>query len=324
MSPDQFQLNDIISFSIIPEYDENNHSNFSLSYYNLFFDECENVEENSAFNVSRLMTTLVGRKRLTFITVKSLKMIFSSALKNLNKIFKTENHKEEFYSQLVKYCDEKIQLVSSFLIEKIYDTSQEMLLTNPFLVDYFIDYISIDDYRKYYPVDDEDAFHFKNRSKRYKIDSHEYLVKFSTKRLEILYKELLKIPKMDMIFIKKPSSYHIHGNNELMTQLSNYQKSFAPNAFSDFIMKPHNIDWIFVFFSIDHDVSSFFTGTNFKETEDELSQKYQVRDESCFFVVFNDIVLCDMYRIHLSNLQFSEASVSDECHHSLLFSYRAS
>lgn len=89
-------------------------------------------------------------------------------------------------------------------------------------------------------------------------------------------------------------------------------------------MKPHNIDWIFVFFSIDHDVSSFFTGKDFQEAEDELSRRYQFRDESGFFVVFNDIVLCDMYSIYLSNLQFSEASVSDEYHHSLLFSYRAS
>lgn len=78
----QTKLSDIMKFLGIPDYDENNHSNPSLSYYLLYFDESEDVDENTMFNISKLMMTLKGRKRLSFITLKSLKMIFSLALKN--------------------------------------------------------------------------------------------------------------------------------------------------------------------------------------------------------------------------------------------------
>lgn len=323
MSPVQIRVDDVINFSRNSSYDIYHHCNSSLAYYLLFFDNMQNIGEDSNFSISRLISSLQGENRLPFITTKSLKIIFSSALKNLTKIFNSENPKGKLYSRLVAYnqnSQEKTPLSANFLIEKIYDSSREILLKNPFLIDDFMDYISIEDYQLYYPVDEEDRNFFIKQE----VNSHGYLVKFSTQKLTILLEKLLEIPKMDMIFIQKPSNYLVYGDKDLIIEHKKYKKSFSQSPFSDFIRKPSNIDWIFVFFSVDQKITSFFDDSIFSETKDLIIHQKLSKDEKCLFIVFNDIILCDLYRIHLFNLNFVQFSVSDEYNDSLLFSYRNS
>lgn len=74
---------------------------------------------------------------------------------------------------------------------------------------------------------------------------------------------------------------------------------------------------------MERDLSSFFSASQFSETENTMIELFSVpANGKCFFVVFNDVVLCDMYRINLSNLRYVEDSVTDYYCHSLLFSYK--
>lgn len=327
MSPFQIRANDVINFSGNPGYDEIHHLNSSLAYYLLFNDRIQNIEADSIFSISKLITSLEGEKRLPFITIKSLKKIFSNAIKNIDKIFHSENTKEELFSQLIVYnrsSKNKTLLSSNYIIEKIYDSSREILLKNQFLVDEFMDYISIEDYQKYYTVDDKDKNYFMDREEDDKINSHEYLVKFSTQKLTTLYEKLLEIPQMDMIFLKNPSNYLVYGSSDLIIAHKKYKKSFATSPFSEFIRKPSNIDYIFVFFSVDQNINNYFEDSSFSETKNIIIRDKLSSNEKCLFIVFNDIVLCDMYRIHLINQKFIQDSISDKYYHSLLFSYKRS
>lgn len=321
MSPFQIRTDEIIHFLGCPYYDETNHLNASLGYYLLYWDKSRKLENGSKYTLSNLMISLQGHERLPFITIKALKTIFSNAIKNLDKIFNNDKPELMFYSQMVDYYKQaQNRLCSCYLIEKIYDSSRELLLKNPNLVDYYLEFISFDDYTKYYQVDENDQIYFQS-----KIESHKYLVNFSTQKLTQLYEKLLEVTNMKMIFIKKPFHFHVYGSSNLIEEHREYQKVFTETSFSSFIKNPHDVNWIFVFFSIEKDLSSFFSDSQFLDTENQIIEHFSVpANGKCFFIVFNDIVLCDMYRINLSNLKYVEDWVTDRYYHSLLFSYKNS
>lgn len=160
------------------------------------------------------MLSLQGKERIPFITIKSLKTIFSNTIANLAKIFNCDKADTVFYSHMVDYDKQaKNRLCSCILVEKINNSSRELLLKNPNIVDHYMEFISFDDYAKYYEADENCRSIFQE-----KIKSHDYLVDFSTRKLTQLYEKLLDVFNMDMIFIKKPFHFHVYGSSSLIEE----------------------------------------------------------------------------------------------------------
>lgn len=173
----------------------------------------------------------------------------------------------------------------------------------------------MEDYKKYYPI--EEGTYIDDKAK-----SHDYLVESSSRKMANLYEKLLEIPDMDMIFIKKPTNYLVYGSELLINEQAKYRKSFVSNPFSDFIKRPCGADYIFVFFSFGN-ISGFFEDRVFKTTESKLIEHFNIsRDKKCFFIVFNNVVLYDLYRIHITKLQFIENSSEKAFSPYILFLYK--
>lgn len=289
VSPSKTRPKSLLSFNLNDKTDR-----ISEKIYNILYSD-ENVIRNvteSKSMITKIMNIQKGKYRLPYITIKSLKYVFQQVLtKRLNIIYSGKDIEDQMLNDFniwsrktIINSNYEVALISQFLIEKIYEKSNLILIENDKL-------ISACDCSQ----------------------THKYFVSTSKSQIFQLYEVILSEIHnyMSYIFIKPKENYFIEGNAKFESTF----ESFCKNNFIDIhhqfvteIVRPKLINIFVVLLIMDNSKSIFFSSKKFKEITKFIKSQYYA--DNYLYVIYQNIICIDLYRLHfIKSIKFTESII---------------